>query len=114
MIVQPVVSLLFVGVSPFGVDRIGERRAGARDIDGKRGPARRRGDESGCREGVEKFQGSLLFVADVKLRAASGFTRGPGALPSFDSFAGSYFSDTLGKTTGNVEVPGRCPYAPQP
>jgi hypothetical protein len=59
LVVQPVARLFLVGIGPFGIDRVRKGRSGARDVDCDRGSDRCRGDEPGCRQGAEKFQGSL-------------------------------------------------------
>ena len=47
LIVQPVAGFLFVGVGPFGVDRIGERSASAGNVGGVGRNERGGGDETG-------------------------------------------------------------------
>src|SRR5262249_59449277 len=66
LVVQADVGLFLVGIGPFRIDRIRKGRSGARYVDCDGGRARCRGDESGCCQGAEKVQGSLLFVRDGK------------------------------------------------
>ncbi len=68
LVVQSDVGLFLVGIGPFRIDRIGKGRSGARYVDCERGPDRGRGDDGGGRQGTEKFQASLLFVRDAKLK----------------------------------------------
>src|SRR5205807_7433085 len=67
LVVQPDIGLFLVGIGPFRVDRIGKGGSSARYVDCERGADRGRGDDGRCRQGTEKFQGSLLSVRDEKL-----------------------------------------------
>jgi hypothetical protein len=65
LVVQPDIGLLLIGIGPFRINRIGEGRAGARDVEGESGCNRRCGDKTGSRQGAEKFQGFLSCLFET-------------------------------------------------
>src|SRR5262249_19316114 len=70
LIIETDPGLLLIGIGPFRVDRIGERRAGARNIERDGGCYGSCGDQADRGECAEKFQG-LSPVAQWKVRAAA-------------------------------------------
>jgi TolB-like protein/anti-sigma regulatory factor (Ser/Thr protein kinase) len=69
LVVQACPGLLPVGIRPFCIDRIGEGRSGARDIQGRCGHQAARDHEPRECDGVKVFQDSLLSSALAPLIA---------------------------------------------